>query len=96
MEFVTNFLISANWKDNSYDLILVLIDRLIKIVYYELVKVMIDIPGLAKMIIDVVVCHHRVPKSIVMDQDLLFTSKFWFSLCYILGIKKKLFTTFYL
>ncbi len=64
-------------------------------VHYILVKVTIDVPGLAKVIIDVVVYHHGVPKSIVTDQGLLFTCKFWFSLCYFLGIKKKPSTTFY-
>ena len=63
-------------------------------IYYISVKVTINAPGLAKVIINVVVCHHRVPESIVMDQSLFFTSKFWFLLCYFLGIKKKLSTTF--
>ncbi len=76
VDFVTGLPISADWKSDSYDLILVIIDRLTKMVYYEPVKVTIDAPGLAKVIIDVVVHHHRVPESIVTDQDLLFTSKF--------------------
>ncbi len=74
---------------------LVIVDRLTKMVHYELVKVTIDAPGLAKVIIDVVVRHHRVPESIVTDRGLLFTSKFWSSLCYFLGIKSKLFTPFH-
>ena len=64
-------------------------------VYYKPIKVIIDDPGLAKMIINVVVCYHGVSKCIIMDQGLLFTSKFWFSLCYFLDIKKKLFTAFH-
>ena len=64
-------------------------------VHYEPVKVMIDAPGLAKVIIDVVVRYHGVPESIVMDQGLLFISKFWFSLCYFLDIKRKLSTAFH-
>ncbi len=64
-------------------------------VYYELVKVIIDALDLAKVIIDVVVHHHGVLESIVTDQGSLFTSKFWSSLCYFLGIKRKLSTAFY-
>ncbi len=64
-------------------------------VHYEPVKVTIDAPGLAEVIIDVVVCHHGVPESVVTDRGLLFTSKFWSSLCYFLGIKWKLSTAFY-
>ncbi len=64
-------------------------------VHYVPVKVTIDTPGLAKVIIDVVVRHHGVPESIVTDRGLLFTSKFWSSLCYFLGIKRKLSTAFH-
>ncbi len=45
-------------------------------VYYKPVKVTIDAPGLVEMIINMVVHHYRVPESIVMNQSLLFTSKF--------------------
>ena len=95
MDFVTSLPISANWKSDSYDLILVIIDRLTKMVYDELVKVTIYAPSLAKVIINMVVCHHGVPESIVTDQSLLFIFKFWSLLCYFLGIKKKICTTFY-
>ena len=64
--------------------------------YYDLIKVLIHIPGLVKVIIDVTLYYHRVPKSIVIDQGFLFTSKFWYLLYYFIGIKIKLFTTFYL
>ncbi len=95
MDFVTRLPILANWKVDSYDLILVIVNRLTKMIYYELVKITIDALGLAEVIIDVVMRHYRVLESIVTDQDLLFISKFWSLLCYFLGIKKKLSTTFY-
>ena len=86
MDFITGLPISANWKGNSYDSILVIVDRLTKIVYYILVKVTIDTPGLTEVIINVTVCYYRIPESIVTDQGLLFISKFWSSLYYFLGI----------
>ncbi len=64
-------------------------------VHYKLVKVTIDILGLAEVIIDMIVHHHKVPESIVIDQGLLFISKFWFLLYYFLKVKKKLSTAFY-
>ncbi len=64
-------------------------------VHYKLVKVTINAPSQAEGIIDVIVHHHGVPKSIVTDQGLLFISKFWSLLYYFLEILKKLFTTFY-
>lgn len=67
-----------------------------KIAYYKLVKTKIDVVGLAKVIINVIIKYHGLLHSIVRDQDLLFTSKFSFMLCYFFGIKQKLRTTFYL
>ena len=67
MDFVTGLLISTSLKGYSYDLILVFIDRFIKIVYYKLVKVTIDAPDVAEEIINMVVRHHGVSESIVTD-----------------------------
>ncbi len=64
-------------------------------VYYEPVKITINTPGLAEVIIDLVVHHHGVLESIVTDQDLLFITKFWSLLYYFLSIKKKLSTAFH-
>ena len=64
-------------------------------VHYKPVKVTIDAPGLAEVIINVVVRHHSLPDSIVTDRGSLFTSKFWFSLYYFFDIKQRLSITFY-
>ena len=65
-------------------------------VHYKPIKVTIDAPGLAEVILDVVVWHHSLPNLIVSNRGSLFTSKFWLSLCYFLGIKRRLSTAFYL
>ena len=75
MDIVTELLISTNWKRESYDSILVIVDWLTKIVYYEPVKITIDTPRLAKILLDIVVWHHDLPNSIVLDRSSLFTSK---------------------
>ncbi len=64
-------------------------------VYFEFVKVTIDVLGLAKVIINMVLCHYDIFESIVTDQNFLFMSKFWPLLCYFLGSKKRLFTAFH-
>ena len=66
MDFVTNLPISTNWKSDSYYFILVIIDQLIKMVHYVLVKITINTPDLVEVIIDVVVRYHRVLESIVI------------------------------
>ena len=95
MDFVIGLPISINWKGDSYNSILVIVNWLTKMVYYEPVKITIDALGLAEVIIDVVVCHHGFLDSIVTDRGPLFTSKFWLSLCYFLDIKRRFFITFY-
>ena len=96
MDFITGLTILADWKGDNYDLILVIIDRLTKMIYYEPVKITIDALGLAKMIINMILPHHGVPESIITDWGWLFISKFCYLLCYFLGIKKKLSTVFQL
>ena len=95
MDFVTDLPLSADWKGNSYDLILVIVNRLTKMVHYEPVKVTIDALGLGEVITDVVVQHHGLPDSIISDRGAIFTSKFWSLLCYFLGIKRRLSTAFH-
>ena len=95
MDFVTGLLVSTNWKSKSYNSILVIVNQFTKMVYYELLKVIINAPGLAKVILEVIVWHYSFPNSIVSDKDLLFTFKFWSSLSYFLGIKQRLFTAFH-
>lgn len=87
MDFVTGLLILTDWKKDSYNFILIIIDKLIKIVYYKLVQVTIDATSLVKVIIDVVVQYHGLPDFIVGNKGLVFTSKIWSLLCYFLGIK---------
>ena len=95
MDFVTGLPISTDWKRENYDSILVIIDRLTKMVYYEPIKVIINAPGLAEVILDVVVWHHGLLNSIMSNRGSFFTLKFWSLLCYFLSIKQKLSTAFY-
>ena len=64
-------------------------------VHYEPVKVTIDAPGLAEVIINVVVQYHSLPYFIISEREAIFMLKFWSSRCYFLGIKRRLSTTFY-
>ena len=67
MDFVTGLPVSTNWKGNTYDSILVIVNRLIKIVHYESVKMTIDAPALAEVIIKTVLRHHGLTNSIVSN-----------------------------
>ena len=95
MDFMTGLPLSSDRKGDSYDSIFVILDQLTKMVPYEPVKVINNAPRLAKVIINVVVWHHGLSDLIVTDRGSFFTSKFWSSLCYFLGIKQRLSTVFY-
>ena len=95
IDFITGLPILTDWKRDSYDSILVIVDRLTKMVYYAPVKVIINAPGLTEVIINVVVKHHGLPDLIITDWGSFFTSKFWSLLCYFFGFKRRLSTTFY-
>ena len=94
MGFVTGLPISTNLKRNNYYFILVIVDWLIKIVYYKSVKIAINIPRLAKVIIEIVVYHHGLPDLIMTNKELLFTLKLC-SLYYFCYINWQLFIAFY-
>ena len=64
-------------------------------VHYKPIKIIIDAPGLMKVIIAMIIWHHGLPNLIVTNRSSLFTSKFWSSLYYFLSIKRKLSTTFH-
>ena len=95
MNFVTGLPISTDWKGDSYDSIFVIVNWLIKMVLSKPVKVIINAPGLAEVIINMVIRHHGLPDLIVTNQGLFFISKFLSLLCYFLGIKRRLFISFY-
>ena len=88
--------LSANWNGDSYDLILVIVNGLTKIVHYKPVQVIIDVSEQIEMIVNVIVQYNGLFDSIISDREALFTSKFWSLLCYFLGIKRQLSTVFLL
>ena len=87
MDFVTGLPILINWKEDSYDSILVIVNWLTKMVHYKLVKITLDAPKLTEVIINMIVRHHKLPDWIVTDWGSPFISKFWSLLCYFIGIK---------
>ena len=62
--------------------------------YISVIK-KINAKQLTDVIIKKIVKYHDVSKFIMTDRDFLFISRFYSSLCYVLKIKRKLFTIFY-
>lgn len=95
INFVTGLPILTNQKSIRYNLILIIVDWLTKMIYYELVIITINASSLAKVIINIVVRHHSLSDSIITYQGLLFSLKFWSVLYYFSGIKQRPLTAFY-
>ena len=95
MNFVTSLPTSTYWKEDSYNSIQVIVDYLTKMDHYKSVKITFNAPGLAEVIINMVICYHGLLDLIITDKSLFFTSKFWSLLYYFLNIKQRLSTTFH-
>lgn len=89
------FSVFTNWKGETYDLILVIINQLKKIIYYKPIKVSIDASALIEIIIKMIIWYHGLSNSIISDCNLVFTSKYWLLLFYFFKIKQKLSIAFY-
>lgn len=64
-------------------------NQLTKIVHYKPVKTRLNVAGLAKIVIDVVIKYYGLSGSIISDQGSLFILKFWLLLYNFFGIKQK-------
>lgn len=69
INLITGVSFLANWKRKNYNFILVIIDWLIKIPYYALIKTNINALGLAKIIINVLMQYHRLSDFIINKRD---------------------------
>ena len=68
IDFVTGLSISTNWKRDSYNFILVIVDWLTKIVPYKPVKITINASRLAEVIINISTRHNSLTNSIMTNK----------------------------
>ena len=81
-------------KSHGYDLILVIVDRLTKMIHFAPTYSTMSSKDLQILFRDWVFRLHGFPDSIVTDRGTIFTSKFWESFTSLIGIEL-LFTTAY-
>lgn len=67
MDFAISLPIPINWKSKIYNSILVIINQLMKMVYYKPLKVIINTPVLAKFIITVKMQDYNFSDLIVSN-----------------------------
>ena len=95
MDFVTGLPPSKAWNGAVYDSILVVVDRLTKMVHYIPVTKTVSAEDLAEIILREVIRLHGLPSSIVTDRGSIFTSKYNDALCYALKIKRRMSIAFH-
>ena len=79
----------------GFDSILVIVDRLSKLVHLVPTTTTVTAPEVAKLFVDNVVRLHGVPSSIVSDRDKNFTSHFWQTVRELWGIEERMSTAFH-
>ena len=94
MNFVTKLSLSRAWNEVVYDAILIIVDRLTKMIHYIFVTKTINAKNLVEIFIQKFIRIHDLLESIIIDKDFVFTSKYWSTLCYALKIKKSCLSRF--
>ena len=81
MDFITRLLMT--WR--QHDSIMVVVDKLKKAPHFIPVKSTYETGDIAKIFIKEIFKLHGLPKEIVSDRDVKFTSNFWKGLFAYLG-----------
>ena len=79
----------------GFDTILVVVDRLTKMAHFIPTRSDIDAPQLAKIFLQNIFTKHGTPADIVSDRGKHFVSRFWASLCTLLGVRSNLSTAYH-
>ena len=90
-----DFVIGLPHTTSGFDSIWVIVDRLTKSAHFLPVKKTYSTDRLARMYVNIIVCLHGVPVSIVSDRGTTFTSVFWQKLHKALGTRLDFSTAFH-
>ena len=90
-----NFIVGLPKTTKGHGVIWVIIDRLTKSVHLFSIKTTFLLEQLVDLYVREIVRLHGVPKFIVSDSDVWFTSKFWRSVQCAMGMKLNFSTSFH-
>ena len=82
-------------RDSEYDSITVIIDLLTAMVHLVPSRSNYTAKDVAELMFTEVYKHHGLPRAIISDRDVLFTSLFWTNLNKLIGIKQKMLSAYH-
>ena len=75
MNFVISLLLSK-FKNVIYNVILIIINRFIKMIKYLFMKITIDVVTLTKVFYNKIICYYNILNDIVNNRDFIFINNF--------------------
>ncbi len=82
MNFIIDLFNSTSVLDIFYDSIMIVVNRLFKMMHYISTWKTMIVFNLINLFLDRVVQYHETFDDIVFDRNFIFTSYFWMLLCY--------------
>ena len=92
-QIIMNFIIelsSSKYREKTYNVILVICDRYIKMILYIFTIKFIDAIELADLFFEKIFLCFEVSIDVVFDREFVFISNYWSAVCYHFKIKKRL------
>ena len=91
-----DFVVQLPKTKKGYDAIIVFVDKLTKRAHFQPCYTTSTAPDIATIFFSTIFRYHGLPKVIISDRDVKFTSKFWEALFKQLGTKLAMSTAFHL
>ena len=94
-DFIVDLPLSRTPDGQTFDSILVFVDRFTKMAHFVPCLKSTDAPVFADIFFKNVIRLHGIPESLVSDRGSIFTSHFWKSLSALMNVKPRLSTAFH-
>ena len=95
MNFITDLSLSNTYRSTTWDSILVVVDKLIKMTHYISVWKIMSVADFIEVFIRDIIRHYDVLKVLITDRDKLFMLKQWTSFCFHMQCWQNILTAFH-